>query len=422
MLHILVSNPFPSLDESMEASMAGPIDSVRSDKFEGLNNLGPRYTWSEGEASLYLDAIEFNGTMGGIICYYNPPVHSVGNPGLDAYLEAIKIVSENREVFQFLIFYGGSDPVHAGGDLKESLSKLNNTIETRKEMEGKGAKPQDIDALYRWGDMRLEKGFALYNGIRSLSEDVRLISLCGGGTRFGGSAEVALMSDYLVGDSRSGMCFSEAMIGLIPGWSGVGRTLTKAGLLNAKFMAMTSTEVKASALREIGIYNLVVEIPLPFPKLERTDDKEGDRAHYREALQKHNDEAGQLLLPRALELGVCPEDDLPFLDEANRKTLATQVEISEQVARRKDPETYRGLWGKPLTEVREEISTLGRPLAPQSIEALEGLFSGYDPSRFHEKEFVRAEIQADARLYRDPRFRAGIIATLEGKVANFKEA
>jgi hypothetical protein len=53
---------------------------------------------------------------------------------------------------------------------------------------------------------------------------------------------------------------------------------------------------------------------------------------------------------------------------------------------------------------------------------LEGLFSGYDPSRFDEKEFVRAEMQADARLYRDPRFRAGIIATLEGKVANFKEA
>ncbi|NIS62303.1 MAG: hypothetical protein GTO13_16875, partial [Proteobacteria bacterium] len=149
---------------------------------------------------------------------------------------------------------------------------------------------------------RLEKGFALYEGVRSLSEDVRIISLCGGGTRFGGSAEIALMCDYLVGDSRSGMCFSEAMIGLIPGWSGAGRTLTKAGLLNAKFMAMTSTEAKASPLREIGIYNLVVETPLSFPKLERTDDKEGDRARYREALQKHNDEAGFLLLPKALEL------------------------------------------------------------------------------------------------------------------------
>jgi enoyl-CoA hydratase/carnithine racemase len=401
--------------------MAGPINSIRSDKINGLNNLGTRYTWSEGTSYLYLDAIEFKGTRGGIICYYNPPVHSVGNPGLDAYLEAIKIVSENREAFGFLIFYGGTDPVHAGGDLKESLSKLDRTIETRKEMESKGAKAEDIDALYRWGDMRLEKGFSLYNGIRSLSEDVRLIALCGGGTRFGGSAEVALMSDYLVGDSRSGMCFSEAMIGLIPGWSGVGRTITKAGLLNAKFMAMTSTEVKADQLRETGLYNLVAEIPLPFPKLERTDDREGDRARYREALQRHNDEAGLLLLPKALKLGVCSEDDIPVLEETKRKDLTTEGEIAEQVARRRDPETYRGLWGKPLAEVREQIATLGRPLAPQSIEALEGLFSGYDPSRFGEKEFVRAEMEADARLYRDPRFRTGIIATLEQKVADFKE-
>ncbi len=298
---------------------------------------------------------------------------------------------------------------------------MDKTIEKKKEMEATGAGVEDIDALFHWGDMRLEKGFALYEGVRSLSEDVRIISLCGGGTRFGGSAEIALMCDYLVGDSRSGMCFSEAMIGLIPGWSGVGRTLTKAGLLNAKFMAMTSTEAKASPLREIGIYNLVVETPLSFPKLERTDDREGDRARYREALQRHNDEAGLLLLPKALELAVCPEEDIPVLEEANRKNLASEEEIAEQVASRKDPETYRGLWGKPLAEVREQISTLGRPLAPQSIEALEGLFSGYDPSRFDEKEFVRAEMEADARLYRDPRFRAGIIATLEGKVANFKE-
>ena len=401
--------------------MAGPIDSIRSGKIEGLNNLGPRYTWSEGQAYLYLDAIQFQGAKGGIICYDNPPVHSVGNPGLDAYLEAIRIVSEAREEFLFLIFYGGCDPVHAGGDLKESLSQLDKTIETKKEMEQREALAEEIDALYRWGDMRLEKGFALYSDIRALSKDVRTIALCGGGTRFGGSAEVALMSDYLVGDSRSGMCFSEAMIGLIPGWSGVGRTLTKAGLLNAKFMAMTSTEVKAQQLREIGIYNLLVEIPLSFPKLERTDDKEGDRARYQQALQKHNDEAGMLLLPKVLELGVCPPDDISRLEEASRKNLATEEEIAQQVARRKNPETYRGLWGKDLAEVKEQIATLGRPLAPQSIEALEGLFSGYDPSRFDEKEFVRAEMEADARLYRDPRFRVGIVSTLERKVANFKE-
>ncbi len=401
--------------------MAGPIDVIRSDKIKGFENLGPRYTWSEGQVYLYLDAVQFQGVRGGIICYYNPPVHSVGNPGLDAYLEAIKCVSENKGEFQFLIFYGGCDPVHAGGDLKESLSQLDKTIETKKEMEQKEASAEEIDALYGWGDMRLEKGFALYSSVRALSQDVRLIALCGGGMRFGGSAEVTLMADYLVGDSRSGMCFSEATIGLIPGWSGVGRTLTKAGLLNAKFMTNTSAEVKAHQLREIGVYNLLVEISLSFPKIDRTDDKEGDRARYQQALQKHNDEAGTLLLPKALELAVCSIDDIPLLEEARRKNLATEEEIAQQVAKRKDSETYRGLWGKPLAEVKEQLATLGKPLAPQSIEALEGLFSGYNPSQFDEKEFVEQEMEADARLYRDPRFRAGIVATLEGKVANFKE-
>jgi enoyl-CoA hydratase/carnithine racemase len=401
--------------------MAGPIDIIRSGKIEGLKNLGHRYAWSEGKSYLYLDAVRFQDVKGGIICYHNPPVHSVGNPGLDAYLEAIRIVSDERDEFRFLIFYGGCDPVHAGGDLKESLSKLDTTIETRKEMERRGASAEEIDALYKWADMRLDKGFALYSGIRALSKDVRLVALCGGGTRFGGSAEVPLMADYLVGDSRSGMCFSEAMIGLLPGWSGVGRTITKAGPLNAKFMAMMSIEVKAPQLREIGIYNILVNIPLPFPKFERTDDKEGDRARYQEALQQHNDEASLLLFPEALELAVCPTDEIPLAKEDSRKNLATEGEIVEQVVRRKDPETYRDLWGKPLKEVREQIATLGRPLAPQSIEGLEELFSGYDPSRFDEKVFARAEMEADARLYRDPRFRAGIIATLEQKVANFKE-
>ena len=401
--------------------MAGPIDIIRAGRIEACNNLGNRYVWVEGQTYLYLDAVQFKGIKGGIICYSNPPVHSVGNPGLDAHIEAIRTVSEKKGEFRFLILYGGGDPVHAGGDLKESLSKLDKTIESKKEMERGGASADEIDVLYNWGDMRLEKGFALYSGVRALSEDVRLVALCGGGTRFGGSAEVALMADYLVGDSRSSMCFSEAMIGLLPGWSGVGRTLTKAGLLNAKCMAMTATEVRAPQLREVGIYNLVVDIPLPFPKFEKTDDREGDRARYQEALQEHNEEVGMLVLPKALELAVCPLDEIPIVTEATRKALATEGEIANQVARRKNPETYRGLWGKALAEVKDSIAKLGRPLAPQSIEALEELFAGYDPARFSEKEFVRAEMEADARLYRDPRFRAGIIATLEGKVANFME-
>jgi enoyl-CoA hydratase/carnithine racemase len=405
--------------------MKGPIGIVRSDKIKGLNNTGSLYSWCEGESYLYLDAVNFIGLKGYILCYNNPPVHQVGNPGVDAYLEAVKTIEflglKNRTQLNFLILYGASDRVHAGGDLKESLSKLENTLIAKKELEAKRARPEEIGSLYEWGDSRLKKALNLYQRIRKLAHYLRIIAVCGGGTRYGGSAEIPLMADILVGDSRSGMCFSEAMLGLIPGWSGIGRALTKAGLLNAKYMAETTTEVKASQLKKIGIYNLVVEVPFPLPKKVKTDDPQSDQIKYEQALEKNNDETGRLLLPQALELAICPEGDIPVLREDERINLITPENLSAEVKRRTNPYTYEGLWGKLLNEVKEQISTLGRPLAPQSLEALESLFADYEPSRFHEEQFVEKEMEVDARLYRDPRFRAGIVATLEQKVADFRE-
>jgi hypothetical protein len=120
-----------------------------------------------------------------------------------------------------------------------------------------------------------------------------------------------------------------------------------------------------------------------------------------------------------LELATCPEEAIPIVPEDERPLLGTEEEISGEVSRRVDPENYAHLWGKPLREVREEIALLGRPLAPQSIEALNALFAGYDPSGFDEHSFVEREMKADARLYRDKRFRSGLIATLEQQVANY---
>ena len=295
--------------------MSGPIDIFRSGKIKGLKTNGPVYVWEEGRASLFLDEIVFRGARGGILCYYNPPVHQVGNPGLDAYHAALDTVFEKKiGDWSFLIFYGGCDPVHAGGDLKESLTRLTETIERRKELEKAGRPQEEIEALYAWGDKRIEKGVGLYKKVRRVSEKLRTLAICGGGTRFGGSAEITLMTDVLIGDSRSGMCFSEAQIGLIPGWAGVGRAYTKAGYLNARFMASTSREVKAPDLKACGIYNTVMEVGLPFPRKEKTDDPARDKARYVEALQTHNDEAGAMLVPVALELATCPKHQIPVLN------------------------------------------------------------------------------------------------------------
>jgi len=400
--------------------MKGPIRLVRSDKIAEYKNLGPIYEWSEDKAYLIIDRVAFKGTGGALLCYYNPPVHQVGNPGLDAYLEALDRVYEKRDDLKFLILYGANDPVHAGGDLKESLNKLDRTLEVKKGMEAQGASAQEIDQLFEWADTRLRKGIALHAKMRRIAEHLRVVAVCGGGTRFGGSAEIPLMADYLVGDSRSGMCFSEATIGLIPGWSGIARTLIKAGLTNAEYMAKTSKEVPANQLKEIGIYNEVVDIPFSFPKRQKTNDPDSDKAHYQEALETHNDNTGLHLLPKGLELATCPAQAIPKVGEKDRVTLATQEEISREVARRKDPENYSYLWGKPIREAAEEIAKMGKPLAPQSVEALGSLLAGYEPSTFDESVFVETEMKADARLYRNPRFRAGLIATLEQRVADYR--
>jgi enoyl-CoA hydratase/carnithine racemase len=398
--------------------MKGPIRLLRSGKVSGLSNLGPLHEWSEGPASLVIDQVSFNRKKGAILCYCNPPVHQVGNPALDAYLEGLDKVSQKREL-QFLLLYGANDPVHAGGDLKESLEKLDKTLSTKKDKEKAGAPAKEIDQLYEWADRRLEKGTGLHSRIRQLAQGLRVVAVCGGGTRFGGSAEIPLMADVLVGDSRSGMCFSEAMIGLLPGWSGIARALVKAGLENARTMALTGKEVKADKLKAIGIYNLVVDVPFSFPKMPKTGDPKADKAAYAEALEKHNEDTGMLLLPKGLELATCPPGAVPLLEE--RATLAKGAELSDEVKRRSDPQTYAHLFGKPMREVNEELGRLGRPLAPQSVEALSALFNRYDASRFDEAAFVKEEADADARLYRDPRFRAGLVATLEQKVADYRE-
>jgi len=402
--------------------MKGPIGLVRSDKIEEYENLGPIYEWTEGKAYLVIDRVSFRGKAGAILCYYNPPVHQVGNPGLDAYLEGLDRIFQKKGDLQFLILYGANDPVHAGGDLKESLSRLDSTLELKREKEAGGVAPEEIDRLFDWADSRLKKGIALHGSVRRICGDMRVVAVCGGGTRYGGSAEIPLMADFLVGDSRSGMCFSEATIGLIPGWAGVARTLIKAGLINAEYMAKTSKEVKAGQLKEIGTYNVVVDVPFSFPRRQKTDDPAADRVKYQEALETHNDETGLLLLPKSLELGVCAPEEIPKIDDESRKTLATEEEIADEVARRTVPGNYSRLWGKSLREVKEEMADLGRPLAPQSIEALTGLLEGYDPLEFNETLFVGQEMEADARLYRDKRFRAGLTATLEQRVADYREA
>ena len=88
--------------------MKGPVGLVKSDKIGGYENLGPIYEWSEGKTYLTIDRVSFRGKTGAILCYFNPPVHQVGNPGLNAYLEGLDKVHEQRDDLEFLRNSSGS--------------------------------------------------------------------------------------------------------------------------------------------------------------------------------------------------------------------------------------------------------------------------------------------------------------------------
>jgi len=398
----------------------GSIRLVRSQEIPQFRNLGPIYEWGNQQTYLIIDRVSFREKRGALLVYYNPPVHQVATPGLHAFHDGIDAVTRQAGDLEYLILYDSNDPLHAGGDLKESLRNLEMTLEKKKLKKAAGATPREIDALFAWGEERLRKGVMLYQKIRDLAKRIRVLAICGGGMRFGGSAEIPLMADYLIGDSRGGMCFSEALIGIIPGWGGITRVLLKAGLANAAFMAKTAREIPANDLKDMGVYNEVVPIPFPFPKRVRTSDPQKDAKQYQEDLEEGNQRTGRLLLPRALEMAVCPPAEIPSLVDDEKKDLATLEEITEEVERREDPLNYEPFWNRPLREVREEMGKTGRPLARQSITALEKLLAEYDPHSFVEQEFVNKELEADAALYRHPNFLEGLKATLEQRVPDFR--
>lgn len=400
--------------------MQGPIRIIRSNSIADYKNLEPLYKWTHGPAYLIIDKVAFREKVGAILCYQNPPIHQIGTRGLYAYHDGLDTIIEKGDELEFLILCGANAPVHSGGDLKESLESLRKTLEAKREMEAAGAPAGEVDRLFAWSESRLEKGVILWGKIRRIAQGMRTVGICGGGLRFGGSAEIPLMADYLIGDSRSAMCFSESMIGIIPGWGGITRVLLKSGLTNAAYMAKTAKPVLASELKAIGIYNDVVEIPFSLPKMQKTGDPASDKRRYLEAMEDHEEKTGAILLPAGLELATCPAEEIPTASEKERETLAEPGEIALEVSRRVDPHNYSHLWGKPLRGVKDEIARLGRPLAPQSIEAIDRLLGTYDTSTFDEKQFIHKELQADAALYRDPRFLEGLSALLDQRVPDFR--
>lgn len=339
---------------------------------------------------LFLLTVEVYDKRGAVLHYEHPPAHQIDTPALEIYAAALERIEVRQDELSFLIFSFAPDPVHAGGDLKETLANLER---------GKD---------YRWAEQRLLKAFDLYKRVRALAMRMRIASVLGGGDYYGGSAEIALWADRMIGDSRSSICMSETTIGLIPGWGGIARLTAKAGLLNVRCLVETARKTGARELKAIGVLDEVVKIPVPLP--EKSAERER-RQHARDTLP--------ILLARAFVWAAGKIGNGERV-RAGRLALMDEHDLRAEVERRSDPYTYCGLWGKPIAEAKEASSRFEAPLAPQSITALAGVFAAYE-MHASEERLVQIGMELDAALYRDPRLREGIRAALNKRVADFRQ-
>ena len=325
----------------------------------------------------------------GIILHFeNPPVHQISSQSLDYYASAFLYIEQNQNELSFVIFSFAPDATHAGGDLKETLANLSRS------------------AGYDWADQRLLKAFALYKRVRALAKHMRVISILSGGDYYGGSAEVALWADTLIGDSRTSICMSEAIIGLISGWGGVARLIAKAGVLNARCLVETARKTNAHELKAIGVLDSVVDIPYTLPN----GGSEEERRHH-----AHKTLTPLLINALAFASGKIAHQRNP---SETPDILMSEDVLEAEVDRRSDPYTYRDVWGKPLAEVRDVLAIRKMPLAPQSIVILQALWNLYGTCRT-EEEFVHLEMMFDAALYRHPSLAEGIRAVLNKQVPCF---
>jgi hypothetical protein len=112
----------------------------RSDNINGYENTGILFEWKKEKAYLTIDKIRFKGRNGAILYYHNPPVHQIGTTALYAFHEGLDRVMEELEKLDYFILYGPNDPVHSGGDLKESLEKLQRSLRGERETAFKGCR------------------------------------------------------------------------------------------------------------------------------------------------------------------------------------------------------------------------------------------------------------------------------------------
>jgi len=255
---------------------------------------------------------EYKEKKGDIVQYYNPRFHPVNEKGISEFFKSVKIIKNG-----FANFYTGPAAHHVGANVNEFDGKISSVWALKHPLEG-SVIPSMAEKLDVAG--------------------TRTIGILDGENRYGGSVEWPLWFNKVVIADNAKLQFPEVKLNLFPGWAGPSRVEDKIARYNdretaRKVMAQYCTLANVMSAKEAYEFGLVDLPPVP-----QSD-----------------------IMNVALELSICPEKDIPNLEEKLMKKYYDEPikrELSVQIFERDE-----------LLEKASQNSTLG-PLAVKEIDRL----------------------------------------------------
>jgi enoyl-CoA hydratase/carnithine racemase len=359
-----------------------------------------------------LTRVHHHGRFGVLLYYANPDprkLHAVDERGMLELFQAVATVEEQAVLpaesggLSFLVLYGAYDAVHAGADITEFAGE------------------PDYERLRA----HMYRGVELDARIKALWPRLRTVGvLCG--NRFGGSVEWPLFAQYGVADTATTLQLSEVTLGILPGWDGILNVMFRSGSDNALYMAATGNPVSGTQLLETGLVHALVESDsAPDRQLSAPE-------AYAVAWQAHAERSQQRLLDAALQLATAQSTAAAGATPA----LSTPEDLEAELARRTAVEPYQTLRDHILLQVEgiapdqqeaelkrlgklamSELGNLGKPLAPNAVEAISGFVEQYrelSAAELTERtlELGRHEADLCIELMRHDNRRVGVNAVL----------
>jgi enoyl-CoA hydratase/carnithine racemase len=305
-----------------------------------------------------LEELEYNGKKGGALHYRHPDnkrLHIVDVTGMEEFEQAVQLLEERADSWDFCVLYGDYDPVHAGADITQFAGDC------------------DIPAIRS----HLMRGTELGVRIHKLWPGLKTVGVFNG-DRYGGSVEWPMFAQYGICDSNTRIQFSEIFLGILPGWNGLLNVLVKSNFANARYMGLTGAPVKALDMQRINLVQEIANVP------QAPDRRSIGREEWPAAWAKHAEECQPVLLKAALDVAV--KEERP--ETGSDVTLADSEEISAEINRLTQTDPYLQLkdkYAKVLADTPEEdyrqvaktigkeVAQLGKPLPAPAVAKIDVL-------------------------------------------------